>query len=129
MELQLRSTRAKKILLKEEDVKNATTSFNFNVGFSDDDKNVFAVEFNLMIADKKESYYLDSTYEAIFSTKDEIDESFIRSDFPKINAPTIAFPYFRSFISVITQQAGYSTVVLPSFNFVKLAREMLTEKE
>ena len=41
----------------------------------------------------------------------------------KANAPAIAFPYVRVFISNITLNAGYNPIVLPSFNFIKLAEE------
>lgn len=59
----------------------------------------------------------------VFSMDDEIDEAFKVSNFPKINAPAIAFPYIRAFISNLTLQSGFDPVILPSINFVKLANE------
>ena len=128
MDLQLASTKVKKILLEEREIESAENSFNFVVGASVENRNIFAVIFNLKISDESENYFLETIYEASFITSEEIDDSFMNSNFPKINAPAIAFPYFRAFISTITQQAGFNTVVLPSVNFVKFAEEMLSDK-
>ena len=129
MDLQLASTKVKKIILEEREIESDENSFNFIVGASAENKNIFVVIFNLKISDEHENYFLETTYEASFITNEEIDDNFMNSNFPKINAPAIAFPYFRAFISTITQQAGFNTVVLPSVNFVKLAEEMLSDKD
>jgi len=126
MELQLTSVRARKILLEEKVVESPATTFRFRIGYPLE-KNVFSVEFNFTLDNEEENYCLQTNYEAIFTTDEEIDEDFRNSSFPKVNAPAIAFPYFRAFISTITQQAGYNPAVLPSLNFVKLAEEMLLE--
>lgn len=52
-----------------------------------------------------------------------IDEEFKKSSFPKINAPAIAFPYLRAAIANMTLQAGLPPLMLPSFNFNKLAED------
>ena len=59
----------------------------------------------------------------MFRLDEEITEEFKLSDFPKINAPAIAFPYLRALVSNITLQSGFDPVMLPSINFVKLAEE------
>ena len=58
-----------------------------------------------------------------FETDSPITEDFKKSSFPLINAPAIAFPYLRSFLSVLTMQAGYSPIMLPSINFVEFAKK------
>ena len=126
MELQLTSVRARKILIEEKAVKSPATTFRFRVGYPLE-KNVFSVEFNFTLDNEEEDYSLETNYEAVFTTDEEIDDNFRKSSFPNVNAPAIAFPYFRAFISTITQQAGYNPVVLPSLNFVKLAEEMMLE--
>jgi preprotein translocase subunit SecB len=55
---------------------------------------------------------------AIFKTQNPIDEDFRTSSFVKINAPAIAFPFLRSFITTITVNAGYNAIILPSVNFL-----------
>lgn len=123
MELQLSGARVRKLRLENKTIETQEASFNYRVGFSDEDRRSFSVEFNLAISDQEENYHLEVTYEANFLTQDEITEDFIQSSFPRINAPAIAFPYLRAYISLLTQQSGYNTVVLPSLNFVKLAKE------
>lgn len=129
MELQLASTKVKKILLEEREIESTENSFNFGVATSDENKKIFAVIFNLKISNKQENYFLETTYEASFKTNEEINDNFMNSNFPKINAPAIAFPYFRAFISTITQQAGFNTAILPSVNFVKFAEKILSDED
>ena len=57
-----------------------------------------------------------------FGLDEDITEEFKVSDFPKINAPAIAFPYLRAFISNVTLQSGFNPVMLPSINFVEFAK-------
>lgn len=84
------------------------------------DSDVFAIEFSLKMDDP--SFDLDITAKYDFRVLDGVvDDSFKSSNFPKVNAPAIAFPYLRAFISNLTLQAGYKPIVLPSINFNKLA--------
>jgi len=54
-----------------------------------------------------------------FETDEEITEEFKNSHFPKINAPAIAYPYLRAYVSNLTLQSGVTPVMLPTINFVK----------
>lgn len=89
--------------------------------FPEEDKNIFGVGFNLEINDID----FDLNIEALFMFKidEDISEEFKLSNFPKINAPAIAFPYLRAFVSNLTLQSGFEPIILPSINFVKLAEE------
>lgn len=53
----------------------------------------------------------------------EITDEFMNGPFPKINAPAIAFPYVRAYISNLTLQSGYTAIMLPSINFVELSNK------
>ncbi|MEO4110898.1 protein-export chaperone SecB [Acinetobacter pittii] len=68
----------------------------------------------------KEGYVLTLTYKSMFVINKDIDEEFRDSHFPRINAPAIAFPYFRAFISTFLLNAGFEPIILPSINFTKL---------
>lgn len=87
--------------------------------FFDNNKDEFAVIIKVNISD----VIFDLKIESFFTFKldEEITEDFKLSDFPKINAPAIAFPYLRAYISNLTLQSGVEPVILPSINFVKLA--------
>ncbi|MRJ09339.1 preprotein translocase subunit SecB [Ornithobacterium rhinotracheale] len=99
--------------------------FELEVGnyFSKDiDENIFGVKFKLSIEDE----LLNLNIEALFNfcvIDEDITEEFKLSSFPKINAPAIAFPYLRAFISNLTLQSGFPPIILPSINFVKMAED------
>ena len=62
-------------------------------------------------------------YHTVFEADGEIDDEFLDSDFAKISAPAIGFPYVRAFISNLSLQAGLPLVILPSINFIQLAHQ------
>ena len=89
--------------------------------FPEKEEKIFGIGFEIEIKDKK----FDLSLEAVFMFKLDanISEEFKLSDFPKINAPAIAFPYLRAYISNLTLQSGFEPVMLPSINFVNLSKE------
>ena len=48
--------------------------------------------------------------------------------FTKINAPAIAYPYLRAYISNLTLQSNGDPVILPTINFVAFHRRIEPEK-
>lgn len=90
--------------------------------FPDDKDNIFGVGFK--IAFQREEYVLNAEMRFFFETDELMTEEFKNGLFPIINAPAIAFPYLRSFLSVVTMQAGYPVVMLPSVNFVEFAKRV-----
>ena len=88
--------------------------------YPEDKNNIFGVGFRVSF--KQDGYALKVEMRFFFETDDIITEEFKNSSFPIINAPAIAFPYLRSFLSIITMQSGYPPVMLPSINFVEFAK-------
>lgn len=85
-----------------------------------ENESIFGVRFKLKIVSNAFDLSLKAVYH--FELIDEkITEEFKLSSFPKVNAPAIAFPYLRAFVSTLTLQAGLKTVILPSINFIRLA--------
>ena len=117
--------------LLDERTKRDNDSFDLESGnfFSDDEENnTFGVAFKLNINDRS----FDLIIEAFFNFEivdEKITEDFKLSSFPKINAPAIAFPYLRAFVSNLTLQSGLEPVLLPSINFVQLANNDSSIKE
>ena len=117
--------------LLDERTKRDNDSFELESGnfFSDDEENnTFGVAFKLNINDRS----FDLIIEAFFNFEivdEKITEDFKLSSFPKINAPAIAFPYLRAFVSNLTLQSGLEPVILPSINFVQLANNDSSIKE
>ncbi len=88
--------------------------------YPEDKDNIFGVGFRVSF--RRDGYALKVEMRFFFETDDIITEEFKHSSFPVINAPAIAFPYLRSFLSIITMQSGFPPVMLPSINFVEFAK-------
>lgn len=97
----------------------ASISYKDNVGA---DGKIFTAVFVVSLR-SEEGYALDVEYIAVFETEDEINDEFRNSPFPKVNAPAIAYPFLRSFISFLTLNSGYEPALLPTLNFQAMYNE------
>lgn len=88
------------------------------VGYPADDHKVFGIEFKCQIFTSE--HLISVQYSAVFETDDDIDDDFRNSHFPQVNAPAIAYPFLRSFISTLTINAGIEPVIIPTINFQAL---------
>jgi preprotein translocase subunit SecB len=105
----------------EEDRTENSFDLSTRSFFPEEEPKTFGVGFEIEVKDKLFDLKLEAVF--LFSLEEEVTEEFKLSHFPKINAPAIAFPYLRAYISNLTLQSGFETVVLPSINFVNLAKE------
>lgn len=99
---------------------NTQTSLTLGKLFTDDPKS-FGIVFDFFRKADSEEFFLKLKAIAHFSCQENIDDSFKESPFLSINAPAIAYPYIRTFISNLTLNSGYDPIVLPALNFVQLA--------
>lgn len=125
MKIQLKGWKVKQLSFKINDKPSKVSkknSFNLSVGrsFSEDNDREFGIGFIIMIRDTEFSIKLEMLF--LFQIDQHIDEDFKQSDFVKINAPAIAFPYVRSYISNFTLQSGFDPIILPSVNFVTFGK-------
>jgi preprotein translocase subunit SecB len=109
--------------------KNIELETNLSVGSDHVDSNTFCITINVSIISKDEIIKLNLLSKAFFSTDTDITSDFMKSDFLKINAPAIAFPYIRAFISNLTLNSGIDPIMLPSFNFVEIAKQQAEKIE
>lgn len=122
MNIQLKSWEVKSLSLEtinDNREKKQTFRFSCGNGLSESDEKEFFVGFRVALSDPKFTLRMEMHFS--FETDERLTEEFSNSPFLKINAPAIAFPYLRSFISTLTMQSGFGAVVLPSVNFVKIA--------
>lgn len=122
MNIQLKSWEVKNLNIettKDSNDTKQTFRFSCGNGLSASNRNEFFVGFKVMLTDPK--FRLKVEMHFSFETDEPVTEEFKKSSFLKINAPAIAFPYLRSYISTLTMLSGFDTVVLPSVNFVKIA--------
>jgi preprotein translocase subunit SecB len=98
------------------------TSLNFKSSLKKElSNNHFSIDFLINLKAKGFIFSVNSV--AIFQTDKVLDETFLSSQFCKINAPAIAFPFIRTYISNTTLNSGFDPIILPSFNFVKIFQE------
>lgn len=82
------------------------------------DKNLFQAVFIVTVTDSEKKFNLQVKAVADFQIIGEIEEN-IYTSFINVNAPAIAYPYLRAFVSNIILQAGMAPIILPPVNFTK----------
>ena len=105
------------LLNKRNQRKENSLGLRFRKLFSNKNKFTFKIIFNLIINDREFDLNIEAMFN--FETDEEITEEFKNSHLPKINAPAIAYPYLRAYVSNLTLQSGVTPVMLPTINFVK----------
>lgn len=83
------------------------------------------IQLNLTVLIEKETV-LNVHYAVEFAVRDPeqaefvVTEDTLRLPFIQINAPAIAYPYLRAFVSTLCVNAGYDSVFLSTINFQAL---------
>ena len=89
----------------------------------------FIVDLTFDSLEHDEIYDLSVEYHVLFECSANVNEEFLNSDFAKISAPAIGFPYLRAFISTFSLQAGVPPIILPSINFIQFNKELDSQKK
>lgn len=106
-----------------EDSESEKVRSIFSIKLEFEEKHFF-VTFDLKML-TSDGQGMQVKYKSKFVTDSAIDEEFMSSNFPYVNAPAISYPFLRAFVSNLTLNAGYSPVMLPSVNFVALKEKTL----
>ena len=101
-------------------------SFSYSCAFSQEESKKFLIIFDMKLFSKDE-YSLELRYIASFETSKVIEDEKKNLHFFDVNAPAIAYPYLRAYISTILLNSGWQPAILPTVNFVALAKEMKKE--
>lgn len=124
MNISLTSTRAQHLLFRFNDqIEKDNVSLSYEVGTADDDNQFFAIKFRIEIRSEKQ-YEMELDYIADFETDQPIDDEFISSHFPRVNAPAIAYPFVRSYVSTIILNSGFEPLILPTINFQAMSSDL-----
>ncbi|MGD4786207.1 protein-export chaperone SecB, partial [Xanthomonas citri pv. citri] len=81
----------------------------------------FLVTFEIVLS-LSQGYLLEIEHSSIFTSNVNLDKKFQESNFPKVNAPAIAYPFLRTFIANFLLNSGYEPIILPSINFTKFKK-------
>jgi preprotein translocase subunit SecB len=89
---------------------------------------VFLIDLVTASGDNSETIHFTVEYHTVFECSSSIDTKFLETEFAKISAPAIGFPYVRAFMSTLSIQAGLPPIILPSINFIQFNKELEKEK-
>lgn len=95
--------------------------FDYQVEFPDEVDNKFLVIIQAIL--KNKHYQLETVFLSEFQVDGKTDTKFRESKFPFVNAPAIAYPFFRAFIASTLVNNGLEIHYLPSVNFEALFKE------
>ncbi len=122
------SSKATSISLRPEQLDSDNLELEFDVEFDRENPQNFAINFNAVIS-STHGYRLVVEYLAFFEAEEAINEELKASTLLAVNAPAIAYPFLRSFISTLTLNAGYLPVLLPVLNFKEIVQEKELQKQ
>lgn len=123
MDIQLIGSKVAKLTLSklEDEGEIEAMEFSVSTAFTQSQSNNFIIDFNLKLK-VEESNILTVQHISQFEANSEIKEDDKKSPFFSINAPAIAYPFLRAYVSNFLLSSGYEPVILPTINFVKLAK-------
>ena len=124
MNITLLSSQTENLSLSKSDESIEDMIFSVNTAFSTDDSDNFIVIFYIKLRINDE-YILEVRYISYFKADAEIKEEDRVSPFFSINAPAIAYPFLRAYISNLMLNSGFEPIMLPTINFVTLAKNKL----
>lgn len=134
MKFQLVKTQAQKFQLQAKTTNEGQVnklqlhSLNVTVRVPEvEDNQEFAICFSLQAtALVEEEVEIECEFWAFFVSDEPLTKGFVESHFTSVNAPAIAYPYLRSFITSSLVNAGYSALHLPTINFVERNQQAST---
>lgn len=91
-----------------------------------ENKNIFACDFIVTISTENKTFNLQVQAFSHFEIKGDVSEE-VYKNYTTINAPAIAYPYLRAFISNVVIQTGMKPIILPPLNFTILPQPVETE--
>ena len=104
---------------------NSESAYKLGLDVLQDAKNVkiFAILFELEFIHHSE-FRLELRFLAWFETSEPLTKEIMDSPMARINAPAIAFPYLRSFVTLLTLNTGFRPAILPAINFIKMYEDL-----
>lgn len=128
MNITLLNSQIENLSLFKSDENLEHMEFSVNTAFSTDEADNFRVVFHIKLKINDE-YFLEVRHLSYFKADSDIKEEDRESPFFSINAPAIAYPFLRAYISNLMLNSGFEPIMLPTINFVSLVKnEKLEDK-
>ncbi|MFZ6001573.1 MAG: protein-export chaperone SecB [Bacteroidota bacterium] len=122
-----KATRVKFTSTQKNENSELVNNFSLKLGdtIAEGNPNSFTKTFHLELVAVLSMEVLSVTvdFHTFFESNAKIESDFLNSDFAKISAPAIGFPFLRSLVSTISLQSGYPPIILPSVNFIQFAKD------
>lgn len=112
-----------KSVIFTQDKQDNDVELKYAAAYSEEDSKFFSILFDFSVKVEANDMLLVLKFVANFSCETDINNEFKQSDFVSVNAPAIAYPYLRAFVSQFLLLAGYKPIVLPAINFVTLNKQ------
>ncbi len=93
---------------------------------SNENKNDFACDFIVTISNVENKFNLQVQAFSHFKIEGEVTD-IVYKNYTTVNAPAIAYPYLRAFISNMVIQTGMKPIILPPLNFTVLPQPVEME--
>ncbi len=116
MKFWLAKVYVRKLTLEHLDDGTAKEGLRIGSSFDPGQLRDFAVVFDLK-ARLKNHGFLSLEYLAVFNTDEEISDEFKASHLARANAPAVAYPYLRAFVSQFCTLSGFEPFTLPIRSF------------
>lgn len=111
------------IVIKEQGEHKIAVNFTAK-GFIFKNLNQFHLELEVDIKEESERFYVHLNTISVFEFPEETTPEQYKSSFFTLNAPAIAFPYIRAYITNLTAQSSLFTITLPTYNLTAMGEQL-----
>lgn len=116
--------------ISDMDMSQCEDIIRFHPFYLEEERDFFVLfELNLKntnCASDEQEHEIEGIFSCKFIARFECDnvitDEFKNSNFPRVNAPAIAYPFLRAFVNNYFVNAGYNPVLLPTYNFTKFSK-------
>ncbi|WP_165958174.1 protein-export chaperone SecB [Segetibacter sp. 3557_3] len=91
--------------------------------------NQFHLELNVEVIEEANKFNIQVKTVSIFDYDQGAEIKDYTNSLFLVNAPAIAFPYIRAYVSNLTTQSGLFTVTLPTFNLTSIGNNLKTSMQ
>ena len=93
-------------------------------GYIFKDLNQFHLQLEVDIKDEENKFHIELATISIFEYPEDADLEAYKNGLFILNAPSIVFPYLRSYISALTALSGMPTLTLPTLNLGEVGSKL-----
>lgn len=107
-------------------ISNISPNSDYNIDFSDlsglidEEHKKFSLRMTIVVENKDKTVQIEVSATSLFA----FEESEHLGKFFYVNAPAIAFPYYRAYISTLSGLSGITNINIPTINLISLKDQL-----